>query len=196
MYRKLAMVAAFCGLAWVAPQALAQVTVECVSQNYQYNECYAPLQAPQLVYQSSHSACIVNNTWGFNPATRRIWVAQGCSGVFSDPAGYHHGSSGTYDKGAHHYDDRGHGMGALLGAAILAAAVDGAVKSDDRKYSTSNAYHHTRNSGSWYTGCHGVGCLVDDPDADAPPEPSQGQPTFRSNDDAPPEPGQSEFSGG
>lgn len=181
-----------------AGEAMAgDVTVECISHNYQYNECYAPLYSPQLVYQSSHSACIVNNTWGFNPATRRIWVSQGCSGVFADPGGYHHGQAGTYDQGARRYDERGHDSGAAVAGAILGALIVG-VATSDKSYSTSNHYSHTGKSGSGYTGCHGTGCLVDNPDNsgyDAPPEPSRGQPTFRPANDGPPEPGQDSFSG-
>lgn len=45
--------------------AYADDTVECQSRHYQYEECWAgPLSAPQLVYQISNSACIVNRTWG------------------------------------------------------------------------------------------------------------------------------------
>lgn len=186
MMTKLPLLALAVGLVWIGPPSSAvagDTTVECISHNYQYNECYAPLNSPQLVYQSSHAACIVNSTWGFNPASRRIWVAQGCSGVFADPGGYHHGQAGTYDKGARTYDHRGHDNGAVVAEALLGALLVGAAdsaqrKDRDKRYSTSNAYHHTHNSGSGYTGCHGVGCLVDDPDA--PPEP--GQTTFRRED--------------
>lgn len=182
----------------------ADATVECMSHNYQYNECYAPLRSPQLVYQSSHSACIVNNTWGFNPATSRIWVSQGCSGVFADPGGYHHGQGGTHDAGARQYDSRGYDSGAVVAGAVLGALIEGAASSSSKKHTTSNHYSYTGSSGSGYTGCHGVGCLVDNPDYsqsrsyDAPPEPSRGQPTFSparsSSYDAPPEPGQNSYS--
>lgn len=180
-----------------AGQAIAgDATVECLSHDYQYNECYAPLRAPQLVYQSSHSACIVNKTWGFNPMTNRIWVSEGCSGVFADPGGYHHGQSGTVDAGARQYDHRGHDTGTVLAGAILGALIEGAASSGGKKHTTTNSYVHTGRTGSGYTGCHGVGCLVDNPDygsdAGSPPEP--GQTTF--SDNSPPEPGQTEFSGG
>ena len=174
-------------------------TVECISHNYQYNECYAPLRAPQLVYQSSHSACIVNNTWGFNPATSRIWVSQGCSGVFADPGGYHHGKAGTSDRGARQYDSRGYDSGAVVAGAVLGALIEGAASSSSKKHTTSNNYYYTGRTNSGYSGCHGVGCLVDNPDDsrsssyDAPPEP--GQSTMTSSNDGPPEPGQDSFSG-
>ncbi len=184
----------------------ADATVECISHNYQYNECYAPLQAPQLVYQSSNSACIVNRTWGFNPTTRRIWVSEGCSGVFADPSGYHHGKGGTADSSARQYDHRGHDTGAVVAGAILGALIEGAASSG-KKHTTTNNYVYTSRSSSGYTGCHGIGCLADNPDysssGDSPPEPGQttfsndsppepGQTTF--SDDSPPEPGQTDFS--
>lgn len=184
MDMKLPVLTIVASLAWIglpAPAA-AETTVECLSHNYQYNECYAPLEAPQLVYQSSQAACIINRTWGFNPATRRIWVSQGCSGVFADAGGYHHGQAGTYDNGARTYGPRGHDAGAVVAGAVLGALIEGAADSGDRRHSTTNSYHYTRNSGSGYTGCHGVGCLVDDPDQqavdDRPQYDREGNPNF------------------
>lgn len=197
------LAAAVAALAWPAAGTLAAdgVTVECMSHGYGYNECYAPLEAPQLVYQSSSAACIINRSWGFNPATSRIWVTDGCAGVFADPSGYHHGQAGTVDQGARGYGHRGHDTGALIAGALIGALVEGAASSG-HKHSTTNNYVYTQSTGSGYTGCHGVGCLVDDPDDsfvpsyDEPPEP--GQTTFSDSysDDAPPEPGETEFSGG
>lgn len=143
----------FCFLA--PATASAQETVECVSHNDQYTECRAPLDNPQLVYQSSGSACIVNRTWGFNRQTGYIWVSEGCSGVFADVDGYHHGRAGTYDKGARHHDRRGHDGGAIAGAlvgALLIGAIEGG------SHTTSNRHPKA------YDGCHGEGCLVDNPD--------------------------------
>ena len=41
-------------------QAAAGETVECASRHFEYNECGAgPLRSPQLIRQSSSSACIV-----------------------------------------------------------------------------------------------------------------------------------------
>jgi len=150
--------------------AHAQSTVECHSRNYQYAECQAPLKAPQLIHQISSSACIINRTWGFNPRTRYIWVAQGCAGVFADPSGYHHGRSSGYDSGARSYDDRGHDTGAILGTAIAGAILGAALESGDRHEhtTTNNYYDRGRNTqGSSYDGCHGIGCLVDNPDKDS-----------------------------
>ena len=149
-------------------QAKAQSTVECHSVNYRYTECQAPLRSPQLIHQISSSSCILNNSWGFNPRTRRIWVADGCSGVFADASGYHHGRGDSYDRNGRRYDDRGHDMGALA-AGVVAAAIIGAASNDEyrsRSHTTTNNYYYRdtkTNSSSDYSGCHGIGCLVDKP---------------------------------
>lgn len=180
----------------VEKAAASDTTVECGSHSYGYNECYAPLKAPQLIHQSSQSACIVNRTWGFNSKTKRIWVNAGCSGVFADVGGYHHGEGGTADGNARQYDHRGRDLGELAAGLLVGELIGGAARG--KKHTTTNNYVYTGNTGSGYTGCHGTGCLVDDPDEpasqsyDAPPEP--GQTDF--SDEAPPEPGQTDFSGG
>lgn len=147
--------------------AHAQSTVECHSYNYKYNECQAPLRKPQLIHQISSSSCILNRTWGFNPMTRRIWVAEGCSGIFADVGGYHYGQGDRYDSGARRYDEHGHDVGAVTAGAVLGAIL-GAAVTDSHKthtYTTSNSYYYRSgaDSSSGYTGCHGVGCLVDKP---------------------------------
>lgn len=172
LYRSIAafpLVFAACGL--LSPSASAQQTVECQSHNYQYTECQAPLDNPQLVHQQSSSACIINRTWGFNPQTDRIWVAEGCAGIFADVDGYHHGSGDTYDKGARYYDERGHDSGGVVAglvvAALIGAAVEDSANKRNKKHSTSNnEYSNPRrtSSKSDYDGCHGVGCLVDNLD--------------------------------
>lgn len=150
-------------------EAKAQSTVECHSINYRYTECQAPLRSPQLIHQISNSACILNNSWGFNPRTRRIWVADGCAGVFADASGYHHGRGDSYDQNARRYDDRGHDVGAVT-AGIVAAAILGAASKDEyreRSHTTTNNYYYrdkSTSSSSDYAGCHGIGCLVDNPD--------------------------------
>ncbi|HEX7804058.1 MAG TPA: DUF3011 domain-containing protein [Pseudoxanthomonas sp.] len=196
MYRHIVTLSVFLAAFWLPGTALAQATVECISHNYQYNECYAPLDAPTLVYQSSHAACIINKTWGFNPKTDRVWVSEGCSGVFADANGYHHGKGGTFDAGARTYDHRGHDNGAVVAGALLGAVLEGAIDGGKKKHTTSNSYYYTGKTGSGYTGCHGAGCLVDNPDASRSSNaPEPGQTEFRSNDDVP-EPGQTDFSGG
>jgi hypothetical protein len=164
---------------WVAPAAQAQSTVECHSRHYQYGECWAgPLGQPQLIHQISSSPCILNRTWGYNPKSRYIWVAQGCSGVFADVGGYHHGRGDGFDANARMYDHRGHDAGAAVAGAVLGAIVEGMAQ--DKK---SNRHHTTSNyaPGSGYNGCHGVGCLVDNPDQtvdDTPQFDRQGEPNF------------------
>ena len=159
MITGLATAAAFFALA--AP-AKAETTIECQSIDYQYSECWAgQLSKPQLIHQTSSSACILNRTWGYNPASRYLWVAQGCAGVFADVGGYHYGRGGQTDSNARSYDDRGHDVGAAVGglvaAALVAGLLDGSHK--DHSHSTSN-----RGSGNGYSGCHGSGCTVDNPD--------------------------------
>jgi DUF3011 family protein len=169
-----------------APTAQAQSTVECHSRDYQYDECWAgPLRAPQLVHQISSSACIVNRSWGYNPRSGYVWVSNGCSGVFADVGGYHHGRGDTYDPGARHYDEHGHDSGAVVAGAVIGAILAGAASESsqkDRRHTTSNVRH---DSSSNYSGCHGVGCMVDNPDRDTSqdidPRPSfdrDGNPNF------------------
>ncbi|MBX3693432.1 DUF3011 domain-containing protein [Dokdonella sp.] len=160
--------------------AQAQQTIECRSNNYGYNECYAgDLSSPQLIHQTSSSACIVNRSWGFNPRQGYIWVNEGCSGVFADVGGYHHGRGDTWDQGARHYDDRGHDAGAIVGGMVLGAMLGAAARDDH------DAHRHARDRRSEeidtrpqfdrdgnpnfdvhgnYQGCHGLGCQVDNPD--------------------------------
>lgn len=136
------------------------VTVECHSVSYQYSECRAPLRAPQLIHQISSSSCILNRTWGFDRRSQRLWVDQGCSGVFADVGGYHHGRNGTYDPGSRRYDDRGRDVGLLILGSIAGAA----LASSDRHEHHSNYRSDTHSyAHGGYDGCHGVGCLVDAP---------------------------------
>ena len=161
------------------PAAQAQPTVECQSRHYQYGECWAgPLSKPQLIHQISSSPCILNRTWGYNPKRKYIWVAQGCSGIFADVGGYHHGRGDTFDANARMYDHRGHDIGAVAAGAVLGAIVQGMADDHkhNRRHTTSN---YARSSG--YNGCHGVGCLVDNPDDeidDTPQFDRQGEPNF------------------
>lgn len=199
---------------WVAvPTAQANSnpgrTVECRSIDYNYTECSAGgLRQPQLIHQVSSSPCILNNTWGYNPGSDRIWTAQGCAGVFADVGGYHHGSGDTYDPNARRYNDRGHDVGAVVGGVIVGALLQSMLKDKSNTYEhsysnhsydayKSNDYRTSRKSKKGqYDGCHGLGCLVDNPDAySAAPEPTYGQPTFTPYASGAPEPGQGEFRG-
>jgi hypothetical protein len=140
-------------------------TVECKSRNYEYTECRANFRAPQLVVQESRSPCIVNRTWGFNPQTRYLWVAEGCAGIFDDQRGYHYGRSDRYDTGAPRYDDRGryigpHGTGELVDRPWHDRAQDVDPTPQFDRNGNPNFDEHGR-----YIGGHGVGQLVDDPDS-------------------------------
>ena len=163
----------------IVPEAHAQSTVECHSRNYQYDECRAGvLKQPQLIHQISSSACILNRTWGYNPKSKYIWVAQGCSAVFADVAGYHHGRGDGFDANARMYDHRGHDVGAVAAGAVLGALAEGMVQD------TRNNRHHTTTNYVYqntYNGCHGVGCLVDNPDQEIDNTPQfdrSGEPNF------------------
>lgn len=167
------------GVPALATEAKAQSTVECQSRHYQYGECFAgPLRQPQLIHQISGSPCILNRSWGYNPKSRYIWVAQGCAGVFADVGGYHHGRGDTFDPSARMYDHRGHDVGAVVTGAVVGALIEGMAEDDrhKRRHTTSN---YRDDDG--YNGCHGVGCLVDNPDVavdDVPQYDNQGEPNF------------------
>jgi len=159
------------------------VTVECHSVGYHYSECRAPLRAPQLIHQISGSSCILNRTWGFDRRRQRLWVDQGCQGVFADVGGYHHGRSGSFDSGSRQYDDRGRDIGMLVLGSIAGAA----LSSSERHEHYSNYRSDTHNyAHGGYDGCHGIGCLVDPPadgnnsnDIDTRPSfDKQGNPNF------------------
>jgi hypothetical protein len=152
------------GSIFASSTASAQSTVECASRDYQYDECWAgPLRQPQLIHQISNSSCILNRTWGFNRRSGYIWVAQGCAGVFADVGGYHYGRGDRFDNNARRYDNRGHDTGAVAAGLVLGALIAGASsdRHEGHKHTTSNW-----NSTGDYSGCHGIGCKVDDPDSD------------------------------
>ncbi|WP_048648846.1 DUF3011 domain-containing protein [Nitratireductor soli] len=157
----------------------AESTLDCRSRNHQYDECWAgPLRKPQLIHQISSSPCILNRTWGYNPKSQYIWVAEGCAGVFADVAGYHHGRGGGFDGNARMYDNRGHDIGAVIGGAVIGALIEGMADEQSRKRRHTISNH--RDDGG-YNGCHGVGCLVDDPDeyVDSTPQfDREGEPNF------------------
>jgi hypothetical protein len=179
MFRYVALAAVAFAAPLLVSEARAQSTVECHSRHHQYDECFAgPLKQPQLIHQISSNACILNRTWGYNPKSKYIWVAQGCQGVFADFGGYHHGRGDTFDPNARMYDHRGHDVGAVVGGAILGALVEGMAEDANRKH------HHTTSNyrpDGGYNGCHGVGCMVDDPDRavdNTPQFDKEGEPNF------------------
>ena len=125
-------VAATLGLLGTGSQAWAQSVDESRSNDYHYNECFAgDIDQPQLVYQISKSACIVNRTWGFSRNRRVIWVADGCSGRFANVGGYHHGRGDRYDDDARLYDHDGNDVGAVIGGVVLGAIIAAALGDDD-----------------------------------------------------------------
>jgi len=179
MLKYVAASAVVAGSFYMAAPAKAEATVECHSRNYQYDECWAgPLSKPQLIHQMSSSACILNRTWGYNPRSQYIWVAQGCAGVFADVGGYHYGRGDGFDPNARMYNHRGHDVGAVVGGAILGALVEGMTQDQgsNRRHAASNY----RDDGG-YNGCHGIGCMVDNPDEvvdNTPQFDRDGEPNF------------------
>lgn len=57
-------------------------TVECRSQNYQRAECPVSFRRAVLLEQKSRSACVEGQTWGLRRG--RLWVSDGCAGVFGE----------------------------------------------------------------------------------------------------------------
>jgi hypothetical protein len=179
MVRYVAIAAAAIGGLLISAPAKAEGTVECHSRNYKYDECWAgPLSKPQLIHQISSSACILNRTWGYNPNSKYIWVAQGCSGVFADVGGYHHGRGDKFDANARAYDHRGHDTGAVIAGAVLGALVESMAEDQGRKHRHATSNYRADDS---YNGCHGAGCRVDNPDRaidNTPQFDRNGEPNF------------------
>ena len=121
-------------LLWTAP-AFAKDTVECLSKSYKYNECNSrSLNKPVLIYQSSDTDCVMNRNWGFSPRDKYIWVSDGCSGVFADSNSSNYSSNQGYDS------------------------------SGRRANKIRDLYDEGYTAPQDYDGCHGIGCLVDNPD--------------------------------
>lgn len=119
-----AVLAALCAL---PAQAATERVVQCRSHDYGYTECPAHgLKQPQLIYQISSSACIVNRTWGFDRTRGLLWVDDGCAGRFADVGGYHHGRTGLFDPGARRYTAHGEDAGPFVGGQALGALFEGA----------------------------------------------------------------------
>lgn len=178
MLKICAAVAFILAAMWSVAEAQAGGTVECHSRNYQYDECWAgSLSKPQLIHQISNAACILNRTWGYNPRSKYIWVGEGCSGVFADVAGYHYGRGDGFDPSARMYDHRGRDVGAVVAGGVIGALVAGMAQEGKAARHTTSNYH---DSGG-YNGCHGAGCLVDNPDDavdNTPQFDKEGEPNF------------------
>ena len=124
--------------------AQAQNVVRCESIKNRYNECDAPWGTAKLVEQTSRAPCVVGNTWGFNATTRRLWVSQGCRGVFTYGAKPRSSNNGHTETAATD--------------AVLAAV----IAEEERK--ERERVRREREAAA-YDGCHGIGCYVDNPDA-------------------------------
>ncbi|MEP7043253.1 MAG: DUF3011 domain-containing protein [Dokdonella sp.] len=70
--------------------------IECRSNDFKYTECHTPFRSAGLVRQLSKTACVQEQTWGFNQQTGYVWVSGGCAGEFAEGA--------LVDRGV--YDDR------------------------------------------------------------------------------------------
>lgn len=66
-------------------------TIQCNSVGMQPNNCPAPWRDAVLVRQTSRSACVRGQTWGFRRGS--VWVDRGCAGVFADA---HHAGAQPY----------------------------------------------------------------------------------------------------
>lgn len=178
MLKYIATAAMVFGSSLIVTPAKADGTVECRSRHFQYDECWAgPLRQPQLIHQISSSSCILNRTWGYNPRSKYIWVSQGCSGVFADVGGYHHGRGDTFDPNARRYDQHGHDVSSVVAGAVIGALIEGMADEHATRHHTTSNY---RDDGG-YNGCHGIGCMVDNPDQvidNRPQFDAQGEPNF------------------
>lgn len=169
------------------PPALAATSLVCSSVNWGYSYCRVKTgNGVKLVQQLSSAPCVQGRTWGTDP--NGIWVDRGCAAQFQISTGP---STGTV-------------VGAVIIGGIVGALLGGSGSSGNRYSGSSSApsrrsYYNNTSPAPYdqrgrYTGCHGIGCTVDNPDA--PPEPGQGQFRGGRSSDSPPEPGQTEFRGG
>jgi hypothetical protein len=188
----MAIAAATIGLWASAPDEAraSPPTVDCESKHNQYRECPARFGAPVLVMQKSQSPCILNTTWGYNPATGYIWVSAGCRGIFAQQHGYHHGQSGGMDVDARRYSNQGGfiGYGPLI--AVQKNVTNNRVTINSYSETNIVEHHHDirrivepdatdeidatpqfdRNGNpnfdteGNYIGPHGLGALVDAPE--------------------------------
>lgn len=157
------------------PAAAQPSPVQCTSKHQQYRECAAPdMRAPMLVMQTSNSPCILNRSWGFNPMTGYIWVANSCGGIFADARGqgYHHGRGGSYDRNSYYYDRRGAVIGKFGRDKIASRHWEsdsrGRIRYDHPEIDPRPQFDRNGNPNfdthGNYIGPHGLGALVDSPD--------------------------------
>lgn len=127
----------------------AQSVVRCESIKNRFNECDAPWRSARLIEQSSRAPCVAGNSWGFNATTRRLWVSQGCRGIFTYGTPVRSSSNRNADE---------------VAAGVTAAALAAAIAEEDRKERERLRREREREANA-YNGCHGIGCYVDNPDA-------------------------------
>ncbi len=128
--------------------ALADQTIRCSSQNFQYTQCAIPEHGyVRLQQRTSKASCTQGKSWDYD--RRQIWVDDGCAGEFIVETRQHTDS---------HPDHKGDvAVAAIAGLAILAAAAasskDNEQQSDNR-YSDSNYYHggHSSYVPGWMIG--------------------------------------------
>lgn len=148
-----------------APAAAATKLI-CASTNFDYSHCRIDTRnGVRLVQQLSSAPCIQGRTWGTDRGG--IWVDRGCAAEFSVSSGSN--------------------AGAVVGAAIIGGIVGALLgdSSNDHGYrsATRDNYHYSYRYSDpspppydrygnpnydrkgRYTGCHGLGCMVDNPDA-------------------------------
>lgn len=190
----MAVAALLLSAGWMAP-AHAQSQVRCESTNNEYNECDARWSSARLVQQLSRARCTLEDTWGFNQRTQRIWVARGCRAVF-EPV---RNSSGSSSSSSTKNIAAAAVIGAVAGAVIMNQVDKNKENKRNQNYSTNapgyvppSGYYRTDAPGyvqpsdetfdsrpqydqngepnfdthGNYVGCHGIGCAVDDPDSD------------------------------
>jgi hypothetical protein len=132
------------------PTAHAQSVVRCESIKGRYTECDAPWPSARLLEQNSRAACVAGSSWGFNAASHRLWVSQGCRALFA-PGG--RTATTAYPRGGTQ------GQVAVSGAAAT-ALLDAVIAEEERK-----ERERLRREANAYNGCNGVGCYVDNPEA-------------------------------
>ena len=169
-----------------AANAASVSRIVCSSTGYRYSYCPINTRGGvQLSSRLSKSGCKFGRSWGYDGGG--VWVDNGCSAEFLVSRS---GRSGSGDLG-------GLIVGGVVGALLANGGRDNhrgdnyysrpRPRQNDRWIDPTPQFDRDGNPNfdthGRYQGCHGVGCVVDNPDdyADAPPEP--GQTTFEGPDD-------------
>lgn len=171
-----------------AAQAAGANRIVCSSANYRYSYCGVDTRrGVQLTSRLSKARCQYGKSWGYDGGG--VWVDNGCSAEFAVAGSGRKPSPGD------------------AAAAIIVGGIVGAILDNNDKHGhrSDNYYPRPkpRRNDRWidptpqfdrdgnpnfdthgnYQGCHGVGCMVDNPDdtRGGPPEP--GQTTFEDSDE-------------